>query len=81
MMQPTSKREYYIKILTQNSLKGDTYYIKFKNDPTFYMGIPMMRANFYSTEDESFTFKVFEPAEKRGVFQRLIDDIEFLEIR
>jgi hypothetical protein len=71
----------YTDILSQNSLKGNTYYIKFKNDPTFYLGIPMLRSSFSRHTDNVFTVNIFEPAEKSGISQRLVNEIEFLEPR
>lgn len=78
-MNATPQTKNFVDILSQNSLKGNTYYIKFKHDPTFYLGIPMLRANFNSSADNVFTLNIFEPAEKSGVSKRRVQDIEFLE--
>ncbi len=73
-------KEYY-EVLSQNALKGDTYLLKFKDDPNIYVGIPVLRANLSSEDDDAFTLNVLEPVEKKGVYQKSVYDLELLKPR
>lgn len=70
-------QEYY-EILSRNALKGETYAIKFRNEPVVYVGIPVLRANLSTENDTTFSLKVVSPKEKQGVYHKSIEDIEFL---
>ena len=71
----------YFDVISQNSLKGESYYIKFKEDANIYLGIPILRTGFSQSDDGSFSFNILEPREKSGYSQKLIQDIQFFEKR
>lgn len=79
MTNEDQNQRRHFEILSQNTLKGETYFIKFKDDPTTYKGIPMLRANITFGEDSIFTFNILEPSSKKGVSHKSISDIEFLK--
>jgi hypothetical protein len=60
-----------------NAHRGDSYVIRFKGEPSPCVGIPLL--DRMEEADGTFTFKVLEPHEKRGVFQRAIGDIVEME--
>jgi hypothetical protein len=69
----------FFEELSQNAFKGEAYIIKFKKDPTIYRGIPIHRANLSTGEEDVFTLNILEPHEKKGVAEKLISDIEYME--
>ena len=69
----------FFEELSQNAFKGEAYIIKFKKDPTIYRGIPIHRANLSTGEEDVFTMNILEPHEKKGVAEKLISDIEYME--
>ena len=69
----------FFEELSQNAFKGEAYIIKFKKDPTIYRGIPIHRANLSTGEEDVFTLNILEPHEKKGVAEKLIGDIEYME--
>ncbi len=81
MQKNDSKFKDYYEILSRNSLRGETYLIKLKNDPNVYVGIPVLRSNLSSENDDSFTLNVLQPSEKKGMYQKSISDIELLKPR
>ena len=68
-------RNFY-HIIAQNVQKGDTYAIKFKNDPVVYVGLPVLD---FTGEDNQFSFQIMEPADKKGIVSRPIDSIELMK--
>jgi hypothetical protein len=79
-MQDPNSANYY-EIITMNAQKGETYAIKFKNDPTVYVGIPVLYHGFTSGDEEDvFSLKVLEPKERQGILRKSIRDIELLEV-
>lgn len=81
MTQSNAEYRKHVKILRDNALKGDSFYIKFKNDDTVYLGIPVLRSNFSQSDEDSFSFNVMKPGDKAGIHQKLISDIEYLQKR
>lgn len=78
-MTPTPPTAEYARILAQNAYKGDTFVVKLKDDPTYYVGIPMVRSSLSRDQDETFTLKILEPREKSGMIERSIRDLELLQ--
>ncbi|MFZ0389351.1 MAG: hypothetical protein WAN36_02745 [Calditrichia bacterium] len=81
MGKQSDKTKEYYTILTQNALKGETYLIKFRNESIIYSGIPVLRSNLNTENEDNFSFRVTEPREKAGVYTKSIKDIELLEKR
>ncbi len=81
MAEQDSKIKEYYETLSQNALRGDTYLIKFRDDNIVYEGIPMLRSNLSSEDDETLTLDVLKPEDKKGVIHRSIRDIELLKER
>jgi hypothetical protein len=73
-MENNDIMEYYEK-LSLNRRIGEPYKIKFKNDDTVYIGIPVLEG----TDDTKFSFKVSEPEDKRGMRKDNLKDIESME--
>ena len=81
MISNSFKIDDYRNLISQNSLKGDSYYIKFIHDPNLYLGIPILRSNLARDNDDFFDFNVYEPSDRQGVWQKALDQIEFIEKR
>ncbi|GAB4370562.1 MAG: hypothetical protein Kow0042_12860 [Calditrichia bacterium] len=81
MVQNNDKYSEYVDIISQNAYKGESYFIKFKNDTNIYLGIPILRSNLSQEDPDIFSFNVIEPTEKSGMYQKSIKDIQFLEKR
>ena len=79
MSDATQNTKNYLEELSQNAFKGDAYIIKLKKDPTIYRGIPIHRANLSTGDEEVFTLNILEPHDKKGVAEKLISDIEYME--
>jgi hypothetical protein len=79
MSDTTQNIKNYFEELSQNAFKGEAFIIKFKKDPTIYRGIPIHRANLSTGEDDVFTLNILEPNDKKGVAEKLISDIEYME--
>jgi hypothetical protein len=73
-MEENDTFEFYEK-LSLNRQIGEPYKIKFKNDDTIYIGIPVLEG----TDDTMFSFKVSDPEDKQGMRKDNIKDIEFME--
>jgi len=77
-MQDPKSGSYY-EIISMNAQKGETYAIKFKNDPVVYTGIPVLYHGFTSEGEDTFSLKILEPKERQGIIRRSIQDIELLQ--
>jgi protein-tyrosine phosphatase len=73
-IEQTTKGFY--ETLALNVQKGDTFVIRFKNDPTVYVGVPMLDL---TAPDERFAFQILEPAAKKGLVSRTIDSIDLMD--
>jgi hypothetical protein len=58
--------------------RSETYFIRFKNDPTLYIGVFASRKNG-SIEDDAYLLKILEPHHNRAITNKQISDIVFLE--
>jgi hypothetical protein len=58
--------------------RSETYFIKFKNDPTLYIGVFAYRKNG-SMEDDAYLLKILEPHHNKAITNKQISDIVFLE--
>ncbi len=68
-------KESIFEAISMNRQSGNTYTLKMKNNPSVYIGIPVI-----SEEDSrKYSLSILEPKEAIGVFEGYIDDIEFLE--
>ncbi|HFE62838.1 MAG TPA: hypothetical protein ENK14_00285 [Caldithrix sp.] len=81
MTRSNAEYQKFVKMLRDNAMKGDSFYVKFKDDATVYLGIPVLRSNFSQSNENSFSFNVMKPKEKAGIRQKLISDIEYLQKR
>jgi hypothetical protein len=69
-------QEYY-EILVNNHEKGETFSIKFRDNPQVYTGIPMVPR--VQDDEDIFIFKVFSPAKYKGIHEKSIREIETIE--
>jgi hypothetical protein len=58
--------------------RSETYFIRFKNDPTLYIGVFASRKNG-SMQDDAYLLKILEPHHNRAITNKQISDIVFLE--
>ena len=79
MQNKDAKYRKYYEALVQNAQKGETYLLKLKDSPIVYIAIPVLRSTFTTDDENMFSFRILQPEEHKGVFQRSIDDIELLE--
>ena len=71
-------RKHY-EILVQNAQKGEIYLLKLKDSQLVYVTIPVLRDRFTTEAEDVFSFRILQPEENKGIFQRSIEDIELLE--
>jgi len=71
-------RSYY-ETLVQNAQKGASYYLKLKNDPVTYTAIPLIEATGAKRKEGMFIYRVLEPEEHKGTYDKPVPDIEMLE--
>jgi hypothetical protein len=67
--------ETFYHVIAHNNQKGDTYAIKFKNDPVVYVGVPVLDM---TGDDNQFSFSIMQPADKKGIVSRPISSIELM---
>ena len=79
-MRLTDQNKFY-EIFSMNALKGEQYYLKFRDDPTIYVGIPMIRSGFRQKEETAFTLQILLPKSHKGVYERRLQDLEYIEKR
>ena len=72
-----SKSKMYYEVIAQNVHKGDIFLLRFKDDPTKYEGIPVL--DLAASEDDSFTFRIFKPEDKKSTVTRSVNDVEWME--
>jgi hypothetical protein len=72
-----NKLQEYYEVLVNNHEKGETYTIKFKDNPVIYTGIPMMPR--FNDDDNRFMFKIVSPPKYKGVKEMQITEIERLD--
>ena len=66
------------KDMSQKFYRSETYFIKFRDDPTLYIGIFGYRKSNTLHED-AFLLKILEPHHHRTITNKQISDIVFLE--
>lgn len=71
----------YYETFVQNVQKGELFSVKMKDSPVIYTGIPMIPGRYQNKEPLRFMLNVVAPDEKKGVYDFLADDIEFIERR
>lgn len=69
----------YFEKLVQNVQKGEMYKVKLKNDSRIYLAIPMIPGRYQNENPPKFLLKVVAPEADKGVYEHLLEDIEFLE--
>jgi hypothetical protein len=79
-MKKNLKLQDIFETFVQNVQKGDIYRVKFKDDPTYYTGIPMIPGS-YQEDVLTFILKVLEPEKIKGIHEKSITEIEILEKR
>ena len=70
--------EYYEQ-LVQNVQKGEVYSVKMRDDPRVYLSIPMIPGRLQNSDPAIFLLKVIAPDDRQGVYEFLLEDIEYLE--
>lgn len=80
-MSSELNQEEIIRLFSENSLKGESYYIRFRYDDTLYLGIPVIRSSFGENVEGTFSFQVLKPEEKAGIYNKNVSDITLLEKR
>ncbi len=76
-MENADHQKYY-EILVNNHEKGETYSIKFRDNPQVYTGIPMI-PRVPTKNENKFIFKILSPEKYKGIQEKSIKDIENLE--
>lgn len=71
----------YYEELVQNVQKGEMYSVKMKDDPVVYLAIPLIPGRLQNNNPLRFLLNVVAPEEQKGVYEFLVDDIEYLELR
>jgi hypothetical protein len=71
------RSEMFYEVIAHNTQKGDTFALRFKDDPIRYVGIPVLDSS--ASEDDEFNFKIFEPEENKGLVKRSIEEIEWMD--
>jgi hypothetical protein len=79
MENNNDKLRGYYEVLVQNSQIGAAYHLKLKNNPVTFTAIPMIEASAHGKEDSMFFFRVLEPAEHKGTYEKPVKDIEDLK--
>ena len=69
-------KEYY-EILVNNHEKGETYSIKFRDNPQVFTGIPMIPR--FQDDYSKFVFKIASPEKYKGIKEMDVSEIEKLE--
>jgi hypothetical protein len=72
-----ASKDYY-QLFSTNAYKGESYVIKFKNNPTIFTGIPIIREGVAGSSN-TFQFKITGPGQVKGVFQKQLDDIDYVK--
>jgi hypothetical protein len=72
-----NKIQEYYEILVNNHEKGETYTIKFRDNPVIYKGIPMIPR--VQDDENIFKFKIVSPPKYKGIKEMSINEIEKLE--
>lgn len=69
----------YFEQLVQNVQKGEMYFVKMKDSQDVFTGIPMIPGRYQNYNPIKFLFKIVSPEEKKGVYDFLLDEVEFME--
>ncbi|MFW5830602.1 MAG: hypothetical protein ACOC1D_01280 [Prolixibacteraceae bacterium] len=77
-MEENRKQEFY-ELLVQNVQKGEVYAVKLKGDPQIYSAIPMIPGRLQNNDPGKFVLKVLAPAERKGVYEYTMDELESIE--
>jgi hypothetical protein len=77
MENSDQKIQEFYEILVNNHEKGETYSIKFRDNPQVYTGIPMVPRD--RDDDDIFIFKVLSPEKYKGIHEKSIREIEKIE--
>lgn len=79
MEQNEQNLRKYHEALVQNLQKGETYTIRFKDNPVIFTGIPIIPYKFENDEKNRFILKVLKPDKYKGIMEKSLDDIEMIE--
>lgn len=71
--------EKYYEFLVLNEQKGEIHSVKLKGDPVIYTAIPMIQARYQNQSPQKFILNVLEPKSHKGIYEKLVSDIESLE--
>jgi hypothetical protein len=81
MKENTEINQQYYDILIKNVQKMEFYSIKFKNDSRIYTAVPMISYKFQNDDSNRFSLRIIHPKEYEGLYERSLDEIEFLELK
>jgi abortive infection bacteriophage resistance protein len=76
--QEQDEKKFY-EVIVENTQRGDLYKLKFKNDNTIYLGIPVICATCEDENEVKFNFKVIEPKGHKDLITEYISEIEYLQ--
>jgi hypothetical protein len=69
----------YYNLLVENAEKCEVYNLKLINDPRIYTAIPMVPLKLQEDHTLRFAFRILQPESFEGLYERNIEDIEYLE--
>lgn len=69
----------YYNLLAENTEKCEVYILKLVNDPRTYTAIPMVPHKLQEDHTLRFAFRILQPESLEGLYERNIEDIEYLE--
>ena len=73
-----NEKKFY-ETIVENTQRGDLYRLKFKNDNTIYLGIPVICATCEDENEVKFNFKVIEPKGGKDLITEYISEIEYMK--
>jgi hypothetical protein len=79
MENKKDKIDKFYEELAMNARKGETYILKFWNDPVSYVAIPMIPPGSHSETEEYFRYQVLQPDKDKGMYRASLSEIEVLE--
>lgn len=72
------KPKDYYQLFSANAYKGESYIIKFKNNPIIFTGIPIIREGVAGSSN-TFQFRITGPGQTKGVFQKQLNEIDYVK--
>ena len=69
----------YYETLVLNEQKGEVCSVKLQGDPVIYTAIPMIQARYQNQSPQKFMMNVLAPEKYKGIYEKLLSEIETLE--